>query len=47
MLVRDLGQSFNVRDIPRRIANTLAVNRPRVLVDQLLDIFGAVSCRKT
>src|ERR1700691_6807861 len=46
MLVRYLGQSFDVRYISRWITDTLAVNRARILVDQLLDIFGTVTRRK-
>ena len=47
MLVRNLGQSFNVCHVSRRIANTLTVNRPRILVDQLIDVFRPIGCRKT
>ena len=32
-------QPFYVSDVSRRIANALAVNSPRIFVDQLFDIF--------
>ncbi len=42
MLVGHSRQSFDVRHVPCWIADALAVNRARILVDQLLDIFGAI-----
>ena len=47
VLVRYPGQAFDVRDVPCRIAHALAVNGAGIFVDQLLHIFGAISCRKS
>ncbi len=39
-------QRFDVADISRRIADTFAKDRPRLVVDQLLDILGTIRFRE-
>jgi hypothetical protein len=47
VFVRHLGQSFDIGHITRWIANTLAIDRASILVDQFLHILGAISLRET
>ena len=46
MTMRDRGQRLDVADIAGRIADALAEDRARVVVDQLLDRIGAVALGK-
>src|SRR5579862_1483460 len=47
MFVGDFRDSVDVCDVSSGIANAFAVNRTRVFVDQLFDVFGLVSQGKT
>ena len=46
MLVCDLGQPFDVRDIARRVTDALAVDGPGVFVDELIYVLGAIARRE-
>ena len=37
MLMRNFGQSFDIRDISGRIADAFAIDGPGVVVDQFFD----------
>jgi hypothetical protein len=43
VLVRDSSQTFDIGNISGRIAHALAINRARVFVDQLRDLFRMIS----
>ncbi len=46
MLVRNFRQRLNVCHVPGGIADTFAIDGPRVFVDQFLDIVGGIAGRK-
>ena len=46
-LCATFAHSLDVRNISRRISDALAIDRARIFVDQLLDVFGTVGFRKT
>ena len=47
VFVGDFRDSLDVGDVSRRISDTFAIDRTRVFVDQLFDVFGPVGHGKT